>query len=156
MAVVLNTYTSTWHCATKICIYIGGATWEACSDILDIWEPPQHLLSRHRETKKENLYRGEQRERKKYNEAWFNFLKIKTMFEWLLWLKVNNKGYITDHFHFSSNLKFVLQRTLVLYFTLHNTIFGAHHKDCNRAPRLPRPVLVPICLQNVDRKYFSF
>ena len=60
MAVVLNTYTSTWHCATKIYIYIGGgwATWEACSDILDIWEPPQHLLSRHRETKKENLYRG--------------------------------------------------------------------------------------------------
>ena len=33
MAVVLNTYTSTWHCATKIYIYIeGGATWEACSD----------------------------------------------------------------------------------------------------------------------------
>ena len=59
MAVVLNTYTSTWHCATKIYIYIGGgATWEACSDILDIWEPPQYLLSRHRETKKENLYLG--------------------------------------------------------------------------------------------------
>ena len=59
VAVVLNTYTSTWHCATKIYIYIGaGATWEACSDILDIWEPPQHLLSRHRENKKENLYLG--------------------------------------------------------------------------------------------------
>ena len=24
VAVVLNTYTSTWHCATKIYIYIGG------------------------------------------------------------------------------------------------------------------------------------
>ena len=37
---------------------VGGATWEACSDILDILEPPQRLHSRHRETKKENLYQG--------------------------------------------------------------------------------------------------
>ena len=34
MAVVLNTYTSTWHCATKIHIYTVGATWEAFSVVM--------------------------------------------------------------------------------------------------------------------------
>jgi len=62
VAAVLNTYTSTWHCATEIYIYIGGgATWEACSDILGILEPPEHHLGicfQDTETEKENLYRG--------------------------------------------------------------------------------------------------
>ena len=40
-------------CYWNLHLYRVGATWEACSDILDILEPPQHLLSRHRETKKE-------------------------------------------------------------------------------------------------------